>query len=98
MFEADQSEILSLSFQDLGVPETREIGKLIHTPRNILGVNLLGGLSSRSCPSQTMGVGVEFKPTTRSAPQGCDAAMKMKSLIDNKKNMGVLKWFDPPPE
>ena len=45
-----------------------------------------------------MVVGVEFEATTRSAPLGCDAAMKIKKMAEKVKRRRFLEWFGPPPE
>ena len=42
--------------------------------------------------------GVKFEPTTRSAPLGCDAAMKIKVEQKSKKRGEFLEWFGLPSE
>ena len=41
---------------------------------------------------------MEFEPTTRSAPLGCDAAMKIKVERKSKKRGEFLEWFGLPSE
>ena len=43
-------------------------------------------------------VGVEFEPMTRSAPLGCDAAMKRNKVVGTVKRGRFLEWCSPPME